>query len=108
MPSLRQREFAFRSTSVAGIDGPGTAISDRGYNSPAEFIPVGQAIRRSRSNPATDAVALHSRAAIELEAKAREILWSLAQQTRREVLSNGIHVPKQLSRPGRLSLKLSR
>ena len=78
MPSLRQLEFAFRSTSVAGIDDPGTAISHRGYNSPAEFIPAGQALRLARSNAATDAVALESRGRdLRLEAKAREILRSL-------------------------------
>jgi SprT protein len=78
MPSLRQLEFAFRSTSVAGIDDPGTAISDRGYNWPGEFIPVGQAIRRPRSNPPTDAVALQNRGRdLRLETKAREILRSL-------------------------------
>ena len=78
MPSLRQLEFAFRSTSVAGIDGPGTAISHRGYNSPGEFIPAGQALRLARSNPATDAVALESPGRdLRLEAKAREILRSL-------------------------------
>ena len=76
--SLRQLEFVFRSTSVAGIDGPGTAISDPGYNSPGEFIPLGQTLRRPRSNPATDAVALQSRGRdLRLEAKAREILQSL-------------------------------
>ncbi len=32
MPLLRQLEFAFRSMAVVGIDDPGTAINDRGYN----------------------------------------------------------------------------
>ena len=78
MPSLRQLEFAFRSTSVAGIGDPGTAISHRGNNSPGEFIPLGQAIRRPRSIPATDAVVLQPRGRdLRLEAKAREILRSL-------------------------------
>ena len=82
MPSLRQLEFSFRSTSVAGIDGPGTAISPEnflgGYNSPAEFIPVRQMLRRLPSNPATDAVALQNRGRdLRLETKAREILRSL-------------------------------
>jgi hypothetical protein len=78
MPSLRQLEFAFRSTSLAGIGDPGTAISHRGYNSPGEFIPVRQTLRRPRSNPATDAVALQSRGRdLRLEAKARKILQSL-------------------------------
>jgi SprT protein len=78
MPSLRQLEFAFRSTSVAGIGDPDTAISHRGYNSPGELIPARQAFRLPRSNPATDAVALQSRGRdLRLEAKAREILRSL-------------------------------
>lgn len=76
--SLRQLELVLRSTSVAGIDGPGTAISDRGHNSPGEFIPVGQTLGRPRSNRATDAVALQSRGRdLRLQAKAREILQSL-------------------------------
>ncbi len=37
MSLLRQLEFVFRSTSVAGIMVP-AAISDRGYNSPGEFV----------------------------------------------------------------------
>jgi SprT protein len=78
MPSLRQLEFAFRSTSVARIGDPDTAISHRGYNSPGELIPARQAFRLPRSNPATDAVALQSRGRdLRLEAKAREILRSL-------------------------------
>jgi SprT protein len=78
MQSLRQLEFAFRSTSVAGIGDPGSAISHRGNNSPGEFIPLGQAIQRPRSIPATDAVVLQPRGRdLRLEAKAREILRSL-------------------------------
>ena len=78
MPSLRQLEFAFRSTSVAGIGDRATAISHRGYNLPGEFIPAGQALRLARSNPATDAVALQNRGRdLRLETKAREILRSL-------------------------------
>src|SRR6266487_1267628 len=78
MPSLRQLEFAFRSTSVVGIDDPGAAIGDRGYNSPDEFTPVGQALRLPRSNTATPkvfGVALQPIGRdIKLEAKARGIL----------------------------------
>ena len=78
MPSLRQLEFAFHSTSVAGIADPSTAISHHGYTSSGELIPVRQAIRRPRSNPATDAGALQNRGRdLRLETKAREILRSL-------------------------------
>ena len=78
MPSPRQLEFAFRSTSVAGIGDPVTAISHRGNNSPGESIPLGQPLHLLRSNAATDAVVLQSRGRdLRLEAKAREILRSL-------------------------------
>ena len=61
MPLLRQLEFAFRSTAVAGGVDPGAAVSARGYND-IDFVVTAQALGLPKANTATDAVVLQRQA----------------------------------------------